>query len=109
MSFLSRLAARGARRRAPAAPPELKTSRTGPLIAWSQVGRPVWTPRDYTAFAREGFQQNAVVHRCVRMIAEAAAGVPLLLFEGERELTEHPLLALLARPNPRDGKAAFLE
>ncbi|MFO1149290.1 MAG: phage portal protein [Alsobacter sp.] len=109
MSFLARLAAHGARWRAPAAPTEHKTSRTGPLIAWSQVGRPVWTPRDYAALAREGFQQNAVVHRSVRMIAEAAASVPLLLFEGERELAEHPLLALLACPNPRDGKAAFLE
>jgi HK97 family phage portal protein len=110
MSFLSRFVGRPARR-APARLPVLdaKASRAGPLIAWPQAGRPVWTPRDYAALAREGFQANAIVHRCVRMIAEAAASVPMLLFEGEREVTEHPLLSLLARPNPRDGRATFLE
>ena len=34
------------------------------------------------------------------MIAEAAASVPLFLFDGESEVDEHPLLALLAKPNP---------
>ena len=34
------------------------------------------------------------------MIAEAAASVPLLLYQGDEEITEHPLLDLLARPNP---------
>ncbi len=56
----------------------------GPLIAWDPPGQPVWSPRDYAAFAREGFMQNAIVYRCVRMIAEGAASVPLLLYEGER-------------------------
>jgi phage portal protein BeeE len=68
------------RRREPA--PESKASAAGPLIALSQVGRPVWTSRDYESLAREGFQRNAVVHRCVRMIAEAAAGVPLMVMQG---------------------------
>ncbi|MGI6245161.1 MAG: phage portal protein [Pseudochelatococcus sp.] len=91
------------------APPERKASRTAALFAVSGPGRPVWTPRDYHALAREGFQRNAVVHRCVRLIAEAAASVPLLLREGRREFDTHPLLALLARPNPREAGAAFLE
>ena len=34
---------------------EAKASRTGPLIALETDGSPVWTPRDYAAFAREGF------------------------------------------------------
>jgi HK97 family phage portal protein len=88
---------------------EEKASRVGPLLALYQVGRPVWTPRDYHALAREGFQRNAVVHRCVRLIAESAASVPLILQAGGRELDEHPLLQLLARPNPREAGAAFLE
>ncbi len=56
---------------------ETKASATGALLLELQ-GRPVWAPRDYGAFAREGFMQNAVVYRSVRMIAEAAASVPLL-------------------------------
>ena len=31
-----------------------------------------WTPNNYAALAREGYQQNAVAYRCIRLIAEAA-------------------------------------
>jgi HK97 family phage portal protein len=88
---------------------ELKASATGPLILLETLGRPAWTPRDYETFAREGFMQNAIVYRAVRMIAEAAAAVPLLLYEGSEEHDEHPLLALLARPSPDHTGADFLE
>jgi HK97 family phage portal protein len=82
---------------------EAKASRTAGLIAFQAHGRAVWTPRDYAALAREGFARNAVVYRSVRMIAEAAASVPFLLFDGAAELDAHPLLALLARPNRRQA------
>ena len=71
---------------------EAKASATGPVIALQTHGRPAWTPRDYAALAREGFARNAVVFRSVRMIAEAAASVPLLLYEGVAEAADHPLL-----------------
>ena len=35
---------------------ETKASTTGPLVALQSLGRPVWTPRDYAALAREGFE-----------------------------------------------------
>ncbi|HUE47275.1 MAG TPA: phage portal protein, partial [Aestuariivirgaceae bacterium] len=60
--------------------PEVKRSATGPIIALHVAGRPVWTPRNYQALAREGFSGNAVGYRCVRMIAEAAASIPWLLY-----------------------------
>ncbi len=88
---------------------EAKASRAGPLIAWESLGQPVWAPRDYAAFAREGFMKNAVVYRSVRMIAEAAASVPLLLFDGADEIAGHPLLDLLARPSPDHTGTDFLE
>ena len=37
---------------------ESKASRAGPLIALDTLRQPAWTPRDYAAFAREGFMQN---------------------------------------------------
>jgi len=86
-----------------------KASAAGSLIALNLVGRPVWTPRDYAALAREGFAKNAVAYRAVRMIAEAAASVPWLLFEGARELAEHPLLGLLAKPNPLQSGVELFE
>ncbi len=88
---------------------EAKASATGPLIVLETLGRPVWTPRDYEAFAREGFMQNAIVYRAVRMIAEAAASVPLMLFEGDEEHESHPLLDLLARPTLDQTGTDFLE
>lgn len=88
---------------------EEKASKAGPLICWDAPGEPVWSPRDYSAFAREGFMQNAIVYRCVRMIAEAAASVPLLLYEGDVEITEHALIGLMAHPSPDHTSADFLE
>lgn len=95
------------------AAPEAKASRAGPLIAMSHQGRPVWTPRDYAALAREGYQRNPVVHRSVRLVAEAAASVPWIVYErigGELiERPDAPLAALLARPNPRQAGRDWLE
>ena len=90
-------------------PPEAKASRAGPAIAFYVGGRPVWSARDYAGLAREGFERNAVVHRAVRLVAEAAASLPLALTEAGRDAREHPLLQLLSRPNPGEGGARFLE
>lgn len=86
-----------------------KSSAVGSLIALNTLGRPVWTPRDYDQLAREGYEQNAVAFRCVRMVAEAAASVPWLLFDDAQELDAHPLLTLLSRPNPATGGTELLE
>lgn len=48
----------------------------GGLVALHGQGEPRWTRRDYAALAREGYMRNPVVHRAVRMVAEAAACVP---------------------------------
>ena len=90
-------------------PPDAKASRAQAAVAFYVGGRAVWTPRDYGALAREGFQKNAVVHRAVRLVAEAAASLPLVLKAEGRELASHPLLSLLTRPNPREGGQRFLE
>jgi len=101
LTVLQRARARLAARLQPeATPPSAKASLTGPLVAFESLRRPVWTPHDYAAFAREGFMQNAVVYRSVRMIAEAAGAVPLLLYAGDREIERHPALDLLRRPSP---------
>lgn len=79
------------------------------FVALHAQGDAAWTRRDYATLAREGFMRNPTVHRCVRLIAEAAASVPWLLYEQQSEVSEHPLLELLARPNPRCSGASFME
>ena len=80
--------------------PEAKAA---PLIALSLMGAPRWSGRDFFTAAREGVLKNAVTYRCVRMIAEGAASVPWLLYDGAQEIESHPLLALLA-PSPANRR-----
>ena len=86
-----------------------KDSAVAPMIAMRNLGRPVWTSRNYRAFAKEGYSQNVVAYRCIRMIAESAAAVPLLAYEGDAELSEHPFLKVLARPNPWQSGAELVD
>lgn len=91
------------------APPEAKASRAAALVALFSAGRARWSPRDYTSLAREGFSRNAIAYRAVRLIGEAAATVPLVLMDGPREIDTHPMLDLLARPNPRLTGSSLME
>lgn len=80
-----------------------KASATGSLVAQQTLGRPVWTAREFEPLAREGYEQNIIVYRCISLIAENAASVPWQVFRGERELDQHPALDLLRRPNPEQS------
>ena len=84
---------------AAALPPETKQA-INPLIALQGLAEATWGEGSYGGLSREGYLANPVVHRCVRMIAEAAGSMPWLLYEAGEELDTHPLLGLLARPNP---------
>jgi HK97 family phage portal protein len=88
---------------------EEKRFAAAPLISLHTVGRPQWTPRNYAALAKEGFAGNSVGYRCVRMLAEAASSVPLIIYRGEGELAAHPLKDLLARPNPAQSGRELME
>ena len=89
--------------------PEQKSSRTAQLIAFQSQARARWSPRDIAALAREGYMKNAIVHRAVRLVAETVASVTWLAYDGTAEHDAHPLLDLMARPNPRQDNAVFLE
>ncbi|SNS43027.1 phage portal protein [Tropicimonas sediminicola] len=92
-----------------ASPPERKASATGPVIAWQGAGRVVWSPRDTASLTKSGFVGNPIGFRCVKLIAEAAAAVPLVCQDTGRRYETHPVLSLLARPNGAQGRADLLE
>lgn len=107
MSTLLERLARVARRAAGG--PALATkAATAPAFALYAEGRASWTPRDPAALARAGYQANPVVHRAVRLVAESAAGLPLIA-TGPGAERAGDLLALLARPNPRESGPHLLE
>lgn len=90
-------------------PVETKTAAPARVIGWHGASAPGWSPRDAGALTRNGFAANPVGYRAVKMIAEAAAALPLVLQDDNRRYDSHPILALLDRPNSGQGRAEFLE
>ena len=88
---------------------EKKQSKARALVALSTPGQPVWTPKNYAALARAGFERNVIAYRCIRLVAEAAASAPLSVIENGAVMNDHPLLSLIAHPNSEQSGAALLE
>ncbi|MEM1383119.1 MAG: phage portal protein [Pseudomonadota bacterium] len=88
---------------------EEKASAAGPVMAFHGTGRAVWSPRDGVSLTRNGYEGNVIAFRAVRMVAEAAAAIPLVISEDGVRMSEHPVLRLLARPNPAQDGRTFLE
>ena len=58
------------------------------------------TNRRYKDYAKDGYQENAIVHRCIQLISNSASAVKIDVFSGETKLDNHELISLLQRPNP---------
>lgn len=89
--------------------PEAKASAAGRVVAWPSGGRVAWSPRDTASLTRAGFAANPVGFRSVKLIAEAAAALPLVLQDLDRRYDAHPILSLIARPNGAQGRAELFE
>ena len=88
---------------------EVKASATGRVLALQGAGRVAWSPRDVVSLTRAGFAGSPIGYRVVKMIAEAAAALPLVVQDAERRYDTHPVQALIARPNMGQGRAELLE
>jgi HK97 family phage portal protein len=88
---------------------EVKASATGPVIAYQSSGRVAWSPRDTVSLIKVGFSGNPVGFRSVKMIAEAAAALPILLQDTDRRYYVHPVISLMSRPNAGQARAELLE
>ena len=89
--------------------PEVKASATGKVVGWGTGGRVAWSPRDVVSLTRAGFAGNPVGFRAVKIVAEAAAALPLVLQDRERRYDLHPINDLIARPNAAQGRAELFE
>ena len=87
--------------------PERKESQSSKLLVMNP-GQPVWSPRNYESFAREAYGKNVVAYQSINRIADAIASVRMSVYRGEQELTEHPLLTLLRRPNPMQSYGDYM-
>ncbi|MEC3862214.1 phage portal protein [Mesobacterium sp. TK19101] len=91
------------------APAERKASATGPLVAYAGMGRVAWSPRDTVTLTKAGFAGNPVGFRAVKLIAEAAAALPLVCQDAGMRYERHPVMALIGAPNPAQGRAELFE
>ncbi|MEZ5872403.1 MAG: phage portal protein [Nitratireductor sp.] len=82
---------------------------SGPMVALHGLSDAAWSPPSAAALTREGFGRNPVVYRCVRLVSEAAASMPWLMYDDTAEITTHPVLELLHRPSPLRSGCEFLE
>lgn len=87
----------------------VKASATGRIMAMPGAGRVAWSPRDVVSLTRTGFLANPIGYRAVKLIAEAAAAIPLIVQDDDQRYDHHPVQALLARPNAAQGRAELLE
>ncbi len=90
-------------------PPEAKASAAAPVVAFQGAGRAAWSARDAGTLTRVGFLNNPVAFRCVKVIAEAAAAVPVVVQDADQRFDAHPVIELLAAPNPGQGGSALME
>ncbi|WP_107498058.1 phage portal protein [Thalassobius sp. I31.1] len=90
---------------------EVKASAAGPVIAMQRgmSGRVAWSPRDVVSLTKAGFTGNPVGFRSVKLIAEAAAALPLVLQNADQRFEQHPVLDLVRRPNAGQGRAELFE
>ena len=92
---------------------EKKSSATGHITVQFAQGQPQFTPRHYEPLAKEGYLKNVIAYRCIRLIAQNVAAIPLCVKsqtgQGVDLAVDHPLKTLLAQPNPMQSYAEFIE
>lgn len=79
-----------------------RKSAPGTMVALSHLGAARWGRRDGASLTRDGYLRNAVAYRCVRLIAEGAASIPL-------KSIDEALAKLILRPNPEESQNVFFE
>ena len=79
--------------------PEVKASAAGRVAAWGTSGKVAWSARDVVTLTKVGFLGNPVGFRAVRLIAEAAAALPLVLQDSVQRFEVHPVFIAGAPSN----------
>ncbi len=108
---LRRWAGEGARSQPPpAAAPALETRSFVALHGLPVAGRGAGGAASFARLAQEGYGGNPIAFRCVRLVAEAAASVPLRPQRAGAPATANdPATALLRAPNPEQSAHELLE
>jgi len=114
MTIIDRIATTLGYQRADLAPTDERAAQAG---GWSahistfQIGRPQWPERTLESYHRS-YRNLTTVYSCVQVRSKAVSTAPVRVYrdvDGNlEEQPDHPLRALMARPNPGMSEAEFL-
>ncbi|MDR1495135.1 MAG: phage portal protein [Rickettsiales bacterium] len=78
---------------------------------YQNVGKAVWTDRNYIHLSEESYVKNVIANRCISIISKGASSVRLYLknITSGEILSDHSILDLLKKPNPSMGFSDFFE
>ena len=88
---------------------EKQQTKEAPIVYYSSLGYDTNPKISYHDLATDGYQQNAIVYRCINEIANNASRVKIMLFRGEQEVDNHALLDLLYNPSPTQSQVEFFQ
>lgn len=74
--------------------------------------QPQLMPKNYKAYAQEGYRAEATIYKCISYIARNGGAIPPILYAdsaGQKVIKKHPLLDRLAHPNPEMTGVAYRE
>ena len=80
-----------------------------------QANKPLWDRYDFRLMADEGYRRNVVIYGCVRAISDSTAEPRILVRQKQPDgkfkdvAPDHPLVTLLAEPNPDQSWFEFAE
>ena len=80
-----------------------------PMVMYQGVAAYNSSKYTYQRLSQEGYQQNAIVYRCINEIANGAAAVKFKVFDGDTQIENHPLEVLLNRPNPQMAGSEYFQ
>ena len=89
-------------------PPSLERKEF-PMVMYQGVTAYNQSKYTYQRLSQEGYQQNAIVYRCINEIANGASAVKFQVFDGDTQIENHPLEMLLNRPNAQMAGSEYFQ
>lgn len=77
-------------------------NRSSSKVFYQNLGKPIWTNRDFVHLADESYIKNVIANRCINIIAKSASTITLFLRDKNtlETVNNHEILFLLKKPNP---------
>ena len=84
-------------------------TKEAPIVHYNSLGSDYTKKISYDELATDGYQENAIVYRCINEIANNASRVKINLFRGDQEIDNHPILDLIYNPSPTMSQVEFFQ